>query len=960
MQGQLFCATEYLTHFAASHHDDKKGVVYETESARVAINDIATVPRKYARDEAQVPQEVEGELDEKEPLLRLRPSQSSAIDYNDPSYHDPASFKFLPDSNLGRLGMVGEDVIPCPYGEAGDVYINLQKFRESARMALLKIRELKPHLFIEPLPLVEVEILHSALYRNILAGKEGSAISDEYPPGEALSIRDPRNHIDIQQDQLDSSVDESALEANLEQKNARLFDFLRRVRDSHTAVSRRARRKVFTTGIAVRETDYLPPPAEDGEVAILPPRKRALKPIPATRTPLTAQIKKCDVLVQVVSARNIPQRVSEKEIAEAVRSSSPKKRSSAEKAAEEKNDGPTNPVVAEDPIIDPLMLKEEVIANRSGVKSFVELRLQENCLGTTPTEGLSPIWRQSLTLDFRTPGGDLSMKKIFLINDDLILTLFDEVIEDDAHRGGFLEGESTLRTEKRYLGAMSIPLRTVLSEGRIEGCFRVDAPLLNFGYTPRYQPSYFNRQRDRGMFLRQGDQAAQAENLLAVNRKSIWSSYALPAFMRDILTSPAPVPDSNLDSDEFLSESVLKEFGSFACSNAATYLSVMVTLDPRLPPKPALRSVDLLPPAAYIAKAPDGNGNEFALLSHARRWLTGLAAIGPHTMRRKYVIFATDHNGHSVFIPRYLTGAIKRPEGFSSRKSLLHLVSQLPFIPDAQAFIGETDLWCTVKQTLEIGAGDEEEHAVLLYNLLASHLASHNLSMTEAQTTNYPNDEALKKEALFLVLGSALPEGETVYLLLRDTSKPDSGGSASNFLVINPCNGNIYSAADPSCPLKKIISLVTPYNIFANIQLSDAPCHMDFNILNSNNWRPFFGKRFPFPEHGLFGIQSDIDYFPTSTAYCLEIETALKNAVKSNLRKWRSKRKRSITTFHPDASASMYDALEVMEHWRRNGTCTITIQISHVIFNQETEIRMSTVSKDRCDRNYDPYYAPDP
>jgi hypothetical protein len=47
---------------------------------------------------------------------------------------------------------------------------------------------------------------------------------------------------------------------------------------------------------------------------------------------------------------------------------------------------------------------------------------------------------------------------------------------------GFLEGESTKRVEKYYLGSFSIPFHTVYHEGKIEGIFRVDTPLLNFGY----------------------------------------------------------------------------------------------------------------------------------------------------------------------------------------------------------------------------------------------------------------------------------------------------------------------------------------------------------------------------------------------------------------------------------------------------------------------------------------------
>lgn len=47
---------------------------------------------------------------------------------------------------------------------------------------------------------------------------------------------------------------------------------------------------------------------------------------------------------------------------------------------------------------------------------------------------------------------------------------------------GFLEGESTARVEKRYLGSCSVPFTTLFHEGRIEGVFRMDTPTLNFGY----------------------------------------------------------------------------------------------------------------------------------------------------------------------------------------------------------------------------------------------------------------------------------------------------------------------------------------------------------------------------------------------------------------------------------------------------------------------------------------------
>ena len=53
----------------------------------------------------------------------------------------------------------------------------------------------------------------------------------------------------------------------------------------------------------------------------------------------------------------------------------------------------------------------------------------------------------------------------------ITFTLFDEIIEDDGDRGGFYEGESSERVERRYIGSFTIPFSTVFKEGRIEGAY---------------------------------------------------------------------------------------------------------------------------------------------------------------------------------------------------------------------------------------------------------------------------------------------------------------------------------------------------------------------------------------------------------------------------------------------------------------------------------------------------------
>jgi hypothetical protein len=889
----LFCVSEYKVYSSEVSAKGQEHVVDIAEgSTRVAVHDIAHIPLSIEAPKQSplhlLPIE-ENEADE--PLLRLPPPATEAIDYNDPAYND---FSFKEDRIKRGSGINGS-----PSGPAED---NVDHYL-TARLALLCIRDLKPHLFTEPLPLLDKIILESTLYRNILAGKEGADPSDDV--GSTLTtrlFRDPRRQAREILDRVDEEEDpEGLLDPELELKNAKMFDFLRRVRDSHAAINRHSRRKVYTTASVVVETDYIPPPAEGGEIALIPSRRRALKPVPLVRSPQTVQVERCNVLLQIVGAKNIPQRMLLKEDVTIKKGTLSAKKTEA--------------VVEPDQtaVIDPLMLSDEIVSNRSGVSSFVEMHLQENKATTTCLEGMAPMWRQSVSLAFKNPEDDYSSAAMAQIRDSVTITIFDEVTEDDAHRGGFLEGESTLRIEKRFLGTISIPIRTIVSEGRIEGSFRVDAPLSNIGYSLKSQVNKRLAIKAGTMFIG-GEENNPANNIQQSNAG--W----MPTFLKTLLQH-TPEDISGTDYNEYITEAVQKEFGFFASGNAAIFISVMVTLDPLLPPPPSffIRPIDKLPPISFVARVADGLGNEVALLAHARRWLTELMAIGPHTKKRGYVVFATNHMGHSVFIPRFLCTDMQIPAGFTSRRSLVHLVSLLPFMSDAQAFIGEADLWCTMKQTLDIGAGDEEEHAVMLFNLLTA-LSRDPGTDTAPLATAYPTDSIIAKESLFLVLGSALPEGATVYILLRDASKGTSGSMPLNFLVVNPCTGYVFSAADPQSPLRSIHTLVTPYNIFANIQLVDKPHELDFNILNTSKWKPFYGGRLSFPSLGLPTFQTKFEYKVTSTSYCLEVEDAIKNGIKLKMRQWRTRRKRSITTFHPDASSTVYDMLQLMENWKRNGT----------------------------------------
>ncbi|CAN0359788.1 unnamed protein product, partial [Laminaria digitata] len=58
------------------------------------------------------------------------------------------------------------------------------------------------------------------------------------------------------------------------------------------------------------------------------------------------------------------------------------------------------------------------------------------------------------------------------------------------------------------------------------------------------------------------------------------------------------------------------------------------------------------------------------------------------------------------------------PAGINTVSKCAHYVRLLPFLEDWQIFEGVDDMWCTSQQLLDILAGDDEEHAILLHNYI--------------------------------------------------------------------------------------------------------------------------------------------------------------------------------------------------------------------------------------------------
>lgn len=95
--------------------------------------------------------------------------------------------------------------------------------------------------------------------------------------------------------------------------------------------------------------------------------------------------------------------------------------------------------------------------------------------------------------------------------------------------------------------------------------------------------------------------------------------------------------------------------------------------------------------------------------------------------KRNIKCYGENIEGQSVLLCRYITPQAPPTEIFNYKGQDLNkdetaiekaarYVSLIPFIEDNQAFTDMPDLFCDSQEFLDLGAGDFEEHAILLCN----------------------------------------------------------------------------------------------------------------------------------------------------------------------------------------------------------------------------------------------------
>ncbi|KAL3674077.1 hypothetical protein V7S43_000027 [Phytophthora oleae] len=507
--------------------------------------------------------------------------------------------------------------------------------------------------------------------------------------------------------------------------------------------------------------------------------------------------------------------------------------------------------------------------------------------------GAHPMWMETVALPFRPPQDDWSPEGIESTQDVIRFSIFDQVtrpalttVEDDRHEGEERLGAQTraLHRENCFLGSLEVPFLTLYRAGRLEGSLRCKTPVEYLGYanlqvgaTHTATPS-----TARASIGPPSVVSSDGEGASPRQRRTQGLSRTGTATSLNQATSPR-----NSDAGGFGDvDDDIDTLGVKQTARKATFLKLTLLLDPVLPV--ANQNSENDDTAAFST----GNAQDQLLFEQAQHWVRSVKKIVPAkaARRRNYNVFVRNLSHGATFLPRFLR--VQSPPlelQSASIQSLVRYVSLIPFLDDWLAFDGDKDVWSTSQEFLNMGAGDHEEHAVLLANYFMWYDRRY-------------RDGAKKPSKSYLVIGHAVPEGNIVYVFRRG-------------VLWNASTGVGYAVSDPHCPLRDVSLVVSSKNIFANVQpltVASVGGTYGFNWefeINLKCWKPFFTAKNIFLPPSV--QRRELVYSETPPEFVERMERELRETLKLAVRRWRSSH--FATNFNAAAGLQLRDHLIVLE-----------------------------------------------
>ena len=540
--------------------------------------------------------------------------------------------------------------------------------------------------------------------------------------------------------------------------------------------------------------------------------------------------------------------------------------------------------------------------------------------------GPTPTWNQVVELPLTVPGDSITPVALASLSSPVTVALFDEVVIERSV-GPYSRATTRTLRERRFLGQFSVPFDALYSAGRVEAQMRLTLPPVLFGYAPGttsaggegamsttdlpdsqglvmaaetnrrashvvmalsvdpplpppppmessidklFGASWFTAlQRAARRSLRPRTHAAIAGPplILGPAPSSTASATPTPSQAR-APAGPMPAtgsaPTMNSDSDYRRLMSQCYSWSAAAAKRTGRAVQAVVEDIEQQPRLVTQFITPLQPPPALATAQPvgtEGGPSTPRRLRHGGASGESDDAGGGRDGALSFRSSASQTAGVEVgeLGEQLLVGP-----PMSTSEEVTRFVSLVPFLSDIDVFGRHADVWATCAQTLDMGAGDFEEHALLLLNYL--------------MWLNLPDNGGSGIWDDYLVLGSTHDSGESAWVL-RYYAR------TNQVVLINPCSGRSYLGLDATCPLNNIGMLANAKNCFANVQASGQPWRMRFDVTSSRDWLPMWkpGSDIVPPAT----IQEPVVYTAPNEAFVEQLQDDVAERLQREFQTWR-------------------------------------------------------------------------
>ena len=428
---------------------------------------------------------------------------------------------------------------------------------------------------------------------------------------------------------------------------------------------------------------------------VIPPRKRSLYP----SRPSTVQTKskhlqeQSRMVVTVISATNTPHREET-----AISNITPFLTSPPTIHRLSSMNAPSSHRLIESQTIrrqQGLLNQSEITTNKGVLNPIVQFKF---CGITYETPFWQKIFEIPLPFDKESGCTPLKLKEL---EQSLEVAIFDRVEVDIGKGGGYYDDESTIFTERRFLGNLKVPLSAILYEEKQQGLYTLNVPDIVLGYAKR------------------GGGASNE----SVPSKSTGRTYQYGTETR---TRTDDV-ESQIKNNTAMSNHVRRK--------KMTSLNMMLTMKPSIP----LRDTpDITLPS----------NESSTMLEYAMDWMQRYTRNNPRGRKRRVSLLVNGSNRKQNLITRFLCPQIPPPECQASLNQCAYYVSLIPFRNNWKALksYAQHKIWLTSKRVIDVIAADWNERAALLANYFM-----------------YMSHEGIVDPfEVFLVVGFSVTEGNVV------------------------------------------------------------------------------------------------------------------------------------------------------------------------------------------------------